>query len=137
MTGLTISAIQARAVIAPLRRPITTAVASIPAAPLMLIDVDTDQGITGRRCLFAYTPLMFKPLVALLDDLAEILAGQTIAPRVLMATLEDRFRLLGGGAAARNGDGRVGQGLFGCAGARGGHVGGTDVGRIGSGPALL
>lgn len=95
MTDLTISAIRARAVMTPLRRPITTAFASIPAAPLVLVDVDTKEGITGRSYLFAYTPLMLKPLVALLEDLADGLIGQSIAPRVLIAALEDRFRLLG------------------------------------------
>jgi mandelate racemase len=32
-----------------------TASGEIPAAPLLLIDIATDQGITGRAYLFGYT----------------------------------------------------------------------------------
>ena len=62
-TELTIRDVTARAVSAPLKRPLTTAVGTIPAAPLVLIDVDTDQGITGRSYIFGYTPVTLRPLV--------------------------------------------------------------------------
>jgi len=47
-THLTIRSVRARAVVAPIARPIKNAFGVIAAAPLVLIDVVTDQGITGH-----------------------------------------------------------------------------------------
>ena len=41
--------------IAPLARPLRTASGEIPAAPLLLIDLATEEGIAGRAYLFGYT----------------------------------------------------------------------------------
>ena len=49
-----IRSVKARAVIAPISRPVKNAFGVIEAAPLVLIDVATDQGITGRSYIFAY-----------------------------------------------------------------------------------
>ena len=65
MTHLTIRSINARAVVVPLARPVRTASGSIHVSPLILLDVLTDEGITGSAYLFAYTPAMLKPLMAL------------------------------------------------------------------------
>ena len=52
-----IADISARAVMAPLATPISTAQAVIPTAPLVLVDVQTDQGVSGTAYIFGYTPL--------------------------------------------------------------------------------
>ena len=93
--ALTLRGVTARAVIAPIARPVKTAVGTIPAAPLVLIDVATDQGVTGRAYIFGYTPLTLKPLVHLIEQIGGDLAGQPIAPVDLMAGLDRKFRLLG------------------------------------------
>jgi mandelate racemase len=93
--ALTLRGVTARAVIAPIARPVKTAVGTIPAAPLVLIDVATDQGVTGRAYIFGYTPLTLKPLVHLIEQIGGDLAGQPIAPVDLMAVLDRKFRLLG------------------------------------------
>ena len=67
----------------------------IRSAPLVLIDVATDQGITGRSYIFAYTRLTLKPLVRLIEDIGGELAGKPIAPFDLMAAMDAKFRLLG------------------------------------------
>lgn len=90
-----IDRIKARAVMAPLAVPITTAQASIPAAPLVLVDVETDQGITGSSYIFGYTPLMLKPLVTFLTDLSEMLAGASAHPADVDRQTASQFRLLG------------------------------------------
>jgi len=46
--ALTIRSVRARAVVAPIGRPVKNAFGVIEAAPLVLIDVETDQGVTGR-----------------------------------------------------------------------------------------
>ena len=38
-------------------------------APLVLIDVETDQGVTGRSYIFAYARLTLKPLVHLIEEI--------------------------------------------------------------------
>ena len=95
MESLTIRELQARAVVAPLRRPIRTASGAIDAAPLVLLDVATQEGVTGSAYLFAYTPLVLKPLVELVGQLAPALRGQAVVPVARQAQLERQFRLLG------------------------------------------
>jgi len=90
-----ISGITARAVDAPISRPVKNAFGVIRSAPLVLIDVKTDQGITGRSYIFAYTRLTLKPLVRLIEDIGAELIGKPIAPFDLMAQMDAKFRLLG------------------------------------------
>ena len=42
-----------------------TAVGAIPSAPLVLIDLETREGVTGRAYIFGYTPVTLAALVAL------------------------------------------------------------------------
>src|ERR1700753_3962744 len=91
----TIRSVHARALVAPISRPVKTAFAVIEAAPLALIDVATDQGVTGRSYIFAYTKLTLKPLVQLIEDIGRDLVGKAVAPIDLMATMDAKFRLLG------------------------------------------
>jgi mandelate racemase len=61
-----IRSVTARAVVAPISRPVKNAFGIIEAAPLVLVDVVTDQGVTGRSYIFAYTRLTLAPLVHLI-----------------------------------------------------------------------
>ena len=90
-----IRGVKARAVIAPISRPVKNAFGVIEAAPLVLIDVATDQGITGRSYIFAYTKLTLAPLVHLIEEIGRDLTGRAIAPFDLMAAMDAKFRLLG------------------------------------------
>jgi mandelate racemase len=94
-TGLTIRELKVRAVDAPMPRPIRTAVGTIPSAPLLLIDIQTDQGIVGHAYLFAYTKAVLAPLARLAAEIAGELAGQSVAPAARMRAFERRFLLLG------------------------------------------
>lgn len=95
MDHLVVTDIRARAVVAPLQRPIRTASGSIEASPLVLLDVATEQGITGRAYLFAYTPVVLRPLLALAEQLAPLVRGQPVVPLARQEQLERQFRLLG------------------------------------------
>ena len=90
-----IRSVKARAVIAPIARPVKNAFGIIEAAPLVLIDVETDQGITGRSYIFAYAKLTLKPLVHLIEEIGRELTGHAVAPFDLMALMDAKFRLLG------------------------------------------
>jgi mandelate racemase len=94
-SSLTIKSLTARTVVAPLARPLRTASGEIPAAPLLLIDIATDQGITGRAYLFACTKVMLRALKALTEDLVPLLIGKPCAPADRAAECERTFRLLG------------------------------------------
>jgi mandelate racemase len=95
MAPLTIRSLTARPVLAPLPRPLRTASGEIPAAPLLLLDVETHQGVTGRAYVFAYTPAVLAPLRAFVDNLAEPLVGRPVAPADRADQLALAFRLLG------------------------------------------
>jgi mandelate racemase len=97
MTATTpaIRSVMARPVIAPISRPVKNAFGIIEAAPLVLIDVATDQGLTGRSYIFAYTRLTLKPLVQLIEEIGSELTGKPIAPFDLMSQMDAKFRLLG------------------------------------------
>ena len=95
MPSLTIQDIRARAVIAPLARPLRTASGSIEVSPLILLDVLTAEGITGNAYLFAYTPAMLKPLLALIEELKPALVGKPLVPVARMQQLQRQFCLLG------------------------------------------
>src|ERR1700712_74291 len=90
-----IRSVKARAVVAPISRPVKNAFGVIEAAPLVLIDVVTDQGVTGSSYIFAYSKMTLKPLVHLIEEIGKELAGKPIAPYDLMAAMDAKFRLLG------------------------------------------
>lgn len=87
--------VTARAVNAPLARPVKTSVGEIPSAPLVLIDVVTDTGVVGRAYIFGYTPLTLRPLVELVSNLRELVVGKPVSPVERMRDFCNTFRLLG------------------------------------------
>jgi mandelate racemase len=91
----TVRALRARAVNVPLPKPLLTAGGAVTSAPLVLIDLETNAGVTGRAYLFCYTALALRATHALLEDLAPLVAGLPLAPRTIAAQLQSRFRLLG------------------------------------------
>jgi hypothetical protein len=90
-----IRSVKARAIVVPLKRPLKNAFGVFEAAPLVLIDVATDQGVTGHAYIFAYATMTQKPQVHLIEQIGRDLTGRAIAPFNLMATLDAKFRLLG------------------------------------------
>jgi mandelate racemase len=94
MSTSAIRSVKARAVIAPISRPVKNAFGVIETAPLVLIDVETDQGVTGRSYIFAYEKLTLKPLVHLMEQIGSDLVGKPVAPTDLMAQMDAKFRLL-------------------------------------------
>src|SRR6202171_3538628 len=90
-----IRSVKARALVVPLTRPVKNAFGVIDAGPLVLIDVETDQGVTGHSYIFAYAKITLKPLVHLIEEIGRELTGKPIAPVDLMAAMDAKFRLLG------------------------------------------
>lgn len=92
---LTIRELRARAVHVPMRLPLQTSSGTIHIAPLALIDLHTEEGVTGSAYLFCYTPLVLKPVIQLLANLAPAIQGDRVAPLELDRKLQGQFRLLG------------------------------------------
>lgn len=92
---LTIRSLTVRAVNVPMRLPLQTSNGTIRTAPLALVDLHTDEGVTGSTYLFCYTPLVLKPVCELLQSLDPVLRGVSAAPLEINRLLHSRFRLLG------------------------------------------
>ena len=60
----------------PLARPLKNAFGVFDAGPLVLIDVETDQGVTGHAYIFAYARMTMKPLVHLIEEIGRELTGR-------------------------------------------------------------
>jgi len=90
-----ITGVSTTPVLAPLPTPLRTASGSIERFPLVLIDLHTDAGVTGR----AYAQAYFAPLLPALEHtvagLGSMVVGQPLVPRELHETLRSRCRLLG------------------------------------------
>ncbi len=93
--GLTIRALRVRAVQVPLKRPIKTASGTIPSAPLVILDLLTEQGVTGSSYIFCYTPQALAPTAKIASNLEAMVKGAAVAPLEIDRALRSRFRLLG------------------------------------------
>jgi mandelate racemase len=91
---LAMRGVRVRSLLVPLDPPIQTSSAQVPQAPLVLLDLSTEQGITGRSYVFCYTPLILAALTRLLADLCESLADVPMTATSVRAAIEKRFRLL-------------------------------------------
>jgi mandelate racemase len=95
VTGLKITGVKARAVNVPLSAPHPTAGGTVTSAPLVLIDLHTDGGITGRTYLFCYTAFALKPAAALVESFGELILGDALVPLEIFKKIQGRLRLLG------------------------------------------
>ena len=87
--------IRARPVLAPFKRPPMSASGGIPTAPLVVVDLETDQGITGRSYVFGYATWSLKPIVQCLEAMSDMIKGDPVAPFEIEAKLRKRLLLLG------------------------------------------
>lgn len=95
MLPIRVRKIRARPVLAPIKRPPLSASGAIPGAALVLIDLETDQGITGRSYVFGFAPWTLKPIVGRLQALGALIEGDALAPLALEAKLRASLTLLG------------------------------------------
>lgn len=100
-TALHVRGVTCTPVEVPLRYVLGTSAATVRAAPLLLVDLLTDEGVTGRSYVFAYRRSGAKAIALLLQDALEVVKGDVLAPAPLAAKLQRRFALLGVTGAAR------------------------------------
>jgi mandelate racemase len=90
-----IRAIKVRPVAAPMKRPLHTSIFAVTTAALLLIDLETDQGIVGRSYLFGIAKHHLPPLAKLVEAMATMLEGDEVAPFDIERKLRARYALLG------------------------------------------
>jgi mandelate racemase len=78
--GLVIRDVTVRQVAVPLRRPLATRVGDFARWPLLLIDIRTEQGITGRGYLGPYLDTAAASVRTMVAELGEALSGHLAAP---------------------------------------------------------
>jgi len=92
---LTIRSIRARGLNLTLAKPVETASGVMRTTPLVLIDLETDEGITGVAYVRCYTPIALAPLVKLIANLEPLLQRDAAVPFEVERKLLRHFRLLG------------------------------------------
>src|SRR5690348_14820157 len=60
---LTIRSVRARAVNVPMQRPLRTSGGLVGTSPLVLIDIQTEEGVTGHSYVFFANPILREPLI--------------------------------------------------------------------------
>lgn len=92
---LTLRSLRARAVVLKLRRPVVARIATITDWPLILIDLETEEGVVGRSYLEPYTTKTMRYLVPALNDLGALLKGRRMAPVELFDAARKSLHFVG------------------------------------------
>jgi mandelate racemase len=98
---LTIRGVRSTPVNVPMARPLKTSAQTINLAPLLLIDLETDEGVTGRSYLFCYTKMAPALIATVLSDALEVVHGDRVAPVDISAKLAEHYRLIGAQGVVR------------------------------------
>jgi mandelate racemase len=92
---LTVRSITARPVVLKLKRPVVARIATITEWPLVLIDLQTEEGIVGRSYLEPYVVKSLRYLVPALDDFSTLLKGRRVAPVELFDAARKSLHFVG------------------------------------------
>ena len=92
---LTVRGVQARPLQVPLSQPHQMAGGTVGSVPLVLIDLITEEGITGVSYVFCFAPFALGPTAQLIMNLASLITGHVVAPLELERTLRSSVRLIG------------------------------------------
>lgn len=92
---LTIRDLKCRAVRLPLKRALVTSSGTVATAPLLLLDLETEEGIAGRSYLFCFHDGAVPIVRAAVADLAALVKGARVEPMVLFQKALARYRLIG------------------------------------------
>jgi mandelate racemase len=92
---LTIRAVRSIGVEVPMTYALGTSRGVITKAPLLLIDLETEEGVTGRSYLWCYFAAAMPAIAKILEEVARVVEGERIAPADLWSKLAERFALIG------------------------------------------
>jgi mandelate racemase len=92
---LTLRSIRARPVIIKLRRPVVARIATIADWPMVLVDLFTEEGVTGHSYIAPYSARTMRYLVPMLEDLGFSLRGKRLAPFELFDAARKSLHFVG------------------------------------------
>lgn len=92
---LTLASVEIQGVRVPIRFFLGTSAAVVTAVPLVLLDLRTDQGVTGRSYVFCYTASGARAVAAHVAEAVDLVRGQPVSPQTMSDFLARRFALLG------------------------------------------
>ena len=81
--------------------PLGTSAGTVRRAPLLLIDLETEEGVTGRTYVFCYRPSVPRAVDLVLRDAVGLVKGETAAPLDIATKLGRRFALVGVASVVR------------------------------------
>jgi mandelate racemase len=68
---------------------------TMTSASLLLIDLETEEGITGRSYVWGYFPAALPAIAKILEEVERVVQGERLAPVELWNRLAERFALIG------------------------------------------
>ena len=92
---LTVRAIKATPVEVPLNLVMGTSQGAFGKASLILVDLETDEGVVGRSYIFSHMGTVSRAIASLLQEIESLTKGQRLDPPALFARLIARFTLIG------------------------------------------
>jgi mandelate racemase len=92
---LTVRGLSATGVAVPMSFALGTSRGRITEAPLLLIDVATAEGVTGRAYLWSYFPRAMVAIASILNEVEQHTKGERVVPAELWNKLAERFALIG------------------------------------------
>src|SRR5262245_46423794 len=81
----------ARGVLVPLTFTLGTSAAIVRSVPLLLVDLVTDDGRTGRAYAFCYRPSGARAVAGHLAEAFALVAGQSLTPYAVATMLSRQF----------------------------------------------
>lgn len=90
-----VRSLRVRAVVAPMKRPLAVSTGKVAESALLLLDLQTDEGVTGRSYLVAFGRHNLAPIAALVEAMAQMIKGDEVAPLDIERKLRARYALLG------------------------------------------
>ncbi|PWB59569.1 MAG: mandelate racemase [Bradyrhizobiaceae bacterium] len=93
--ALTVRSLTARPVVLELKRPVVARIATITEWPLVLIDLETEEGVVGRSYLEPYIAKAMRYLVPALEDLGLLIKGRRVAPVELFEAARKSLHFVG------------------------------------------
>ena len=77
---LTIRSLRTTAVDIPMARPLGTSARTMRTAPFLLVDLETDEGVTGRSYLFCYVAAATQAVAAILQEAFQVVKSDPAVP---------------------------------------------------------
>ena len=100
-SSLAVRRIRATPVQVPMTYALGTSRARMTSAPLLLIDLETEEGIIGRSYLFCYLVTAARAVMELLGHIDGFIKGDPVSPIALRRKLITHFTLIGVQGLAR------------------------------------